>query len=70
MSIGMQAAFGTGIVGGPQGRRGGAGWLDDGGHDPGSGPNETAGDVAEDIRHLHGEDGDGEDVGLAPGESD
>ncbi|MDR5701096.1 hypothetical protein [Agromyces aerolatus] len=70
MSIGIQAAFGTGIVGGPQGRRGGAGSLDDGGHDPGSRADETAGEVAEDISHLHGEDGGQEETGLAPGESD
>lgn len=69
MSIGLQAAFGSGIVGGPEGRRGGPGSLDGGG-EPADTVEEGAGELAEDVRRATGAEGGTEEPGLAAGESD
>jgi hypothetical protein len=69
MSIGMQAAFGSGIVAGPEGRRGGPGSLDGGG-EPADTVEEGEGELAEDVRRANGADGGTEEPRLARGESD
>jgi hypothetical protein len=69
MSIGLQAAFGSGIVGGPQGRRGRAGSLDGGG-EPADTVEEGEGELAEDVRRATGVEGGAEEPRLARGESD
>jgi hypothetical protein len=69
MSIGMQAAFGSGIVGGPEGRRGAAGSLDGGG-EPADTVEEGEGELAEEVRRASGVEGGTEEPRLARGESD
>jgi hypothetical protein len=68
MSIGLQAAFGSGIVGGPEGRRR-LGALDGGG-EPADTVEEGEGELAEDVRRSTGTEGGAEEPRLARGESD